>query len=346
MGEAVVATDASHRIAVWNPAAEQLFGWSAADAIGRPDHEVFAVKADAGQTAEIVAGLVGRRPWSALLTIRRRDGLPVPVRLTASALWSRDGSVAGYVAVVTDLGDVAARAESREAAAAMDAVARLARAVAHELSDGMSKIDSAVRTALSRLPTSNPARVWLDHALRSVDATSAMAVQLRAIGRDRPVVPALIDLCGVIERSLPALHLLAGPDIDVVTELDPGVPPVRIDPAVASQVVLHLAANGCAAMHERGRLVIAVREHEIGPRVARGTDFTPGAYVVMEVRDTRDRLPESLDRVFEPLAQPGGAHAMGLAAAHGLVTLSGGRLAAEPASGGGLVFRAYFRAES
>jgi PAS domain S-box-containing protein len=342
-GEAIVASDASHRIVVWNPAAELLFGWSARDAIGRLDHEVLVARTDAGQTAEIVAGLVGRRPWSAELTIRRRDGLPVPVRLTASALWSRDGSVAGYVAVITDLRDVRSRAAAVEAAAAMDAVARLARAVARELSDGMTRVDAAVRTALARLPTADPVRGLLDDALRSVDAAAAMAAQLRAVGRDRPLVPAVVHLADVIERSLPALKLLAGPGIEIELDLDPGAPPVCIDPSVASQLVLHLAASSCGAMHDRGRLDIAVRVHDIGSRVARSAELVPGSYVVLEVRDTREALPESFEKVFEPNAEPGVPHALGLAAAHGLVTSTGGRILAEPASGGGLVFRVYLQ---
>lgn len=345
-GEAVVASDSAHRIVVWNPAAELLFGWAAADAIGRLDHEVLAARTDSGQTAEIVAGLVGRRPWSAELTIRRRDGLPAPVRLTASALWSKDGTVAGYVAVITDLREVRERAVTVEAAAAMDAVARLARAVARELSDGLTRVDAAVRTALARLPTADPVRGLLDDALRSVDAASAMATQLHAVGRDRPLVPAVVHLADVIERSLPALRLLAGPEIEIALDLDPGAPPVRIDPSLASQLVLHLAANGCGAMHDRGRLDITVRVHDIGPRVARRSDLAAGSYVVLEVRDTRDTLPAPLEKAFEPLAEPGAQHAMGLAAAHGLVTSSGGRILAEPASGGGLLFRVFLRPAS
>jgi signal transduction histidine kinase len=229
----------------------------------------------------------------------------------------------------------------------MEAVARLAAGIAHELSDGTARMDAAVRSALARLSPSDAARIPLDDALRSADAAAALATQLQAVGRDRHHVPRVIDPGDVVRRGLPSLRLLAG-GIEITLALDPATRPVRVDPGLLSQVLLHLVATASAAMAESGRINIATYTTEVGPRPPAGTDLSSGAYVVLEVRDERKHLPGSLERMFEPYAPTGsgaapGAPQLGLAAAHGLVTSAGGRISAEAATDGGLIVRVWLR---
>jgi len=40
MADAVVGTDSEDRVILWNPAAEPLYGYSAAEAMGRPAQDV------------------------------------------------------------------------------------------------------------------------------------------------------------------------------------------------------------------------------------------------------------------------------------------------------------------
>ncbi len=341
MGEAVFATDADHRVVYWSALAEVLLGWPAGEAIGRTDSEVLQTETDAGQTAEIIAGLVARRPWSAVVQVRPRDGEPFPVRITASALREGGGEVIrGFVAIITDLRDVRRREARRSAASAMTAVARLALGVAQELRAGVGRLEGSVRSALSRVGLADPARMHLDDALRTVDATAALAAQLLAVGRGVVPQPVLADLRDVIDRGLPAVRLLAGDAIDVQTELDLSVRPVIIDRSVADQILLNLTANCCAAMPEGGRLVIATSSVEITRHTA-DAEVPAGSWILLELRDTRSPVSSAaLDRFFEPFADllPSG---MGLAATHGLVTLSNGHITVEPGPGAGLVFRVY-----
>lgn len=331
LGEAVIASDSDHRIVYWNRAAEALFGVPAETALGQPDAELLRTRTSAGQTAEIIGGLLGRRPWSAEVSIAGPADIEIPVRITASALRD-DGRILGYVAVITDLRDVRRSEAARGAAAAMDAVARLARGVAIELSEGVQHIEAAVRTAISRVGPSDPTRATLDDALRSVDATAALASQLAAVGRDRPSDIRPTDLRGIVRRGLPAISLLAGRDIAVVTELDPTTANALVDPRHASQILFNLAANAVGAMPGGGRLEIAITSVEIGPADAPEAllELAPGRVVVLEIRDTRDLPADEVElmRFFEPFSEPAAPPGMSLAAAHGLAVLNGGHLEA------------------
>jgi PAS domain S-box-containing protein len=339
-GEAIIASDSEHRVVYWNQAAETLLGVSAEAAIGQPDAELLRTRTSAGQTAEILAGLLSRRPWSAEVSMGRADDQQIPVRITASAL--RDnGGVIGYVAVITDLREVRRGEAVRGAAAAMDAIARLARGVAVELNEGVARVEAAVRNALVGVPVGDPSRIELDDALRSVDATAALASQLLAVGRELSVEQRPTDLRDVVRRGLPAIRLLAGESIEILTELDLATPLALVDPAVASQVLLNLAANSVTAMGEGGRLTIATGAVEVtrdGPGGGHGID--PGQWIALDVRDTRHIEPGTdLERIFEPFSENITPPGMGLAAAHGLATLSKGHLTVSAARSGGLLFR-------
>jgi PAS domain S-box-containing protein len=342
LGEAVIASDAAHRIVYWNAAAESLLGWTTEEVIGKTDSELLQTKTSAGQTAEIIAGLLRNRPWSAEVMVRRRDRSTLPARITASALRGADGAVAGYVAVVTDLRAVREHTSRREAMAAMDAVANMARGIARELTEAVARIEAGIRATLARVSLQERSRAQLDDALRTVDATAALAAQLLAVGREAVIKPARTDLPAVVRSGQAALSLLCGMEITVELELDPATLAAWVDNAVASQVLLNLAANACAAMPEGGRLTIATKNADLSRGDEERLDVPSGQWVVLEIRDTRVHVPP-LDRIFEPYAEAAVPPGMGLAAAHGLVTLSGGRLTAEASPTEGLVFRAYFR---
>jgi PAS domain S-box-containing protein len=146
---AVVVLEPDRTVRHWNPAAERIFGWSAHEVVGSvllywPDdredevREVFR-RTDAG---EAVSGLE---------TVRlRKDGTPVDVRLSAAAMFDREGRVAGRLGVLEDITEERRLADERRAAREalatrerqQEAVARLGL-VALEGGDLTSLLDEA-----------------------------------------------------------------------------------------------------------------------------------------------------------------------------------------------------------
>ena len=64
VGQAVVALDLQGTITYWNHAAELLYGWSAAEALGRNAAEVLITSASREEGAQIVAALKRGETWS------------------------------------------------------------------------------------------------------------------------------------------------------------------------------------------------------------------------------------------------------------------------------------------
>src|SRR4051794_6441337 len=106
--DAVVAIDGGGRVVEWNPAAERMFGYGAADALGR-ELAALIVPAElrdrhrAGLARHVAGGSPALPGRSIELTARRASGARFPAELTITRV-AVDGE-ALFVACVRDMGD-------------------------------------------------------------------------------------------------------------------------------------------------------------------------------------------------------------------------------------------------
>ncbi|MGY1668630.1 PAS domain S-box protein [Geodermatophilus sp. SYSU D00696] len=104
LGHAVIATDLDGRIVRWNPAAEQLYGWSAEEILGRDIAEVTVPEAGQEHGGEIMRSLREGRPWSGGFTVVRKDGSTFSALVTDVGVRDDDGRLVGILGVSTDVG--------------------------------------------------------------------------------------------------------------------------------------------------------------------------------------------------------------------------------------------------
>jgi PAS domain S-box-containing protein len=95
--DAIVAVGADRLVTVWNPAAERLFGWTAAEVIGlEPPFIPEELMAEHNAVCERVAG-GGQVSYATRRACK--DGTLVDLRIDASALLGPDGQLAGWVSI-------------------------------------------------------------------------------------------------------------------------------------------------------------------------------------------------------------------------------------------------------
>jgi diguanylate cyclase (GGDEF)-like protein/PAS domain S-box-containing protein len=115
IGDAVLSTDLVGNVVYLNPIAEHMTGWSAAEARGRPLHEVLQIiDADSRESVRDTLTMAMRRDAIVGLgencLLIGRDGHESAIEDTAAPVHDRDGQVTGAVIVFRDIG--AARALS------------------------------------------------------------------------------------------------------------------------------------------------------------------------------------------------------------------------------------------
>lgn len=136
MADAVVAVDGDGRIAVYNSAAEGLFGVSAGAARGARVDEVLG---EGGRI--LLAALTEERELKGeACQCRTRDGRPVDLSVSLSLLRDRDGQVETAVAVIQDLTQRRALEADLRRRERLSAMGELASGVAHEVRNPLNAI--------------------------------------------------------------------------------------------------------------------------------------------------------------------------------------------------------------
>ena len=107
---AIVMLDLEGKVKIWNPAAEQMFGWTEAEVINQPspieldnqlaDHPTLQTNILQGQT------------YSRLeFRLQKKDGAPIDIIFSAAPLSDNDGQRSGVVAVIADITEQKRQAE-------------------------------------------------------------------------------------------------------------------------------------------------------------------------------------------------------------------------------------------
>ncbi len=136
LGQAVITTDVDGVVVYWNPAAEEMYGWSADEAVGRNIAALTVPDVDQKTGAEIMSALREGIPWSGGFPVRRKDGSMFPALVTDSGIY-KNGRLVGIIGISTHLGNAVNPLLDRSTDAALvlrsDAVVTYASPAGREL---------------------------------------------------------------------------------------------------------------------------------------------------------------------------------------------------------------------
>ncbi len=337
--DALVITDELGRCTLWNPAAEQLFGWSAEEMIGAsltrlvdPGSQVRLARA----LADATAGKPVRWPDA---TWRSSHGEDRPVDVTVGPILDASGERIGLVTLARDVAEqraaATAVAEAHEAlglhaaelAAANTRLATFAGTLSHDLLQPVVALDGY----LSLLERDTPElteehRGWLLGAMKGKERLSEAidALHRNAVSDEVPL--AAIDLGRVVEDLVPELVGELGDAQVIVGDL----PLVAADRGLVTQVLANLIQNTGRYRHEDRRLVVEIQAR------------AEGASWVVVVADTGKGIStDELESVFTPgkrgrSSDGTNGTGTGLATVRTLMQRMGGEIWAEPEPSGGV----------
>ncbi len=118
LGHAVIATDTRGTVLSWNSAAEQLYGWPAAEVMGRQITEVTVPELSRQAAVEIMTALREGRSWSGGFPVQNRSGEVLHALVTDSGVY-RDGELIGIVGASLNLADTVRHLMERSSDAAV-----------------------------------------------------------------------------------------------------------------------------------------------------------------------------------------------------------------------------------
>jgi len=335
--DAVVAVDAALRVVFWNAAAEELTGRSARRAEGRLVKEVLPAGSSlVSRLTETLA--TGERRSEAEGTLETADGRVVPVSIETAALFARDGSVTGAVAVLRDVSRVRQLEEEVRRGERLAAAGRMAVGVAHEIRNPLGAIRGAVQLLKRELGDDARLGEYTEVLLKEVDRVNRIIEVLLDLGRPVQLRRVPLNPHQLLERVL-LLHAEAAEarGVTLVRRYDPSLPPILGDEDLLTQVFHNLVVNALDALRPGGRLTLATRV-SLNPLYGK-MDVGGGPRTMVEVQVTDDGagIPAAArGRIFDPFfTTKDRGLGLGLALCHRILEEHRGAIQVESVEGRG-----------
>ncbi len=237
--------------------------------------------------------------------------------------------------------------ESLRNAEKMDAVARLGRAIAHDLNNMLSAIRLATM-AIVALPGASSMIGDDVHTIQSaLQRANELTKQLGTFSRGEFAKPGLVKVGPRIDRLLPVIAGLVGESIRIRAEVAPRTSPIMIDPDQLDHVLMNLVVNSRDAMPDGGEILIAVAEVRLDEAyVTEHPRVVAGRYIRISLTDTGHGMDEEVrGKIFEPYfttKRERGGTGLGLASVYWAVSASGGHVDVRSGVGTGTTFTLHF----
>jgi PAS domain S-box-containing protein len=343
--DAIVTTDIHGRITYLSPGGQEMFGYTAAEAVGTQVADYYRGGPDEARAIMHRLRLEGRI-GSYETAMRRKAGGWVDATASLSLLRDASGLVVGTVGIVKDVTERRMLEEHLRQSQKMDAVGRLAGGVAHDFNNILTVVLGRSEMLLQRMDSDNPLARDVRLIAQTGERAMALTRQLLAFSRKQVLQPRVIDLRTVVADMKQMLCRLIGEHIELHTVQGPGLGLVRVDPGQLEQVILNLVVNARDAMTRGGDLTIETANAEIGEVLPRLPELRPGRYVRLAVSDTGVGIDAATQaRIFEPFFTTkavGQGTGLGLATVYGIVTQSGGHIGVASEPGRGTRFEIHF----
>lgn len=336
----------------WNPGAEAMFGYSAAEMKGQ--HLSVLLPEGADDMGYVLDDLKRGESRDQLERLRKtKSGELIDVALTLAPIFDADGSVTGFSTVCRDIrhrkNNEMQRAlleERVRQSQKMDAIGQLAGGIAHDFNNLLSVILNFTAFVVDQLPSGDQSRADLEEVMRAAERGSNLTRQLLTFARKDKARVSRVNLNDVISGMQQLLRRTLQESIDIRVSLDPDLRPVDVDVSRVEQILMNLAVNARDAMPQGGRFEIATQNItvttdvlELHPRLRQGT------YVKLTVGDTGVGMSRDVQaRAFEPFyttKDVGEGTGLGLATTYAIVAEAGGDVALYSEPGKGAVFSIY-----
>ena len=337
------------RILACNRMFAQLLGFgSIEEALGAPAADLFVDPTDCQRLLKDIT--VHRHLSNREAVFKRRDdGRLVHALVTAAADVDQGGSLRRVIGFIIDHSALKSLEAQLRQSQRLEAVGQLAGGIAHDFNNLLTVIIGCadVIAADDDRPRPRGGHDPLEELIKAARSAAALTKQLLAFSRRQVLQPRVVDLNDALRSTHAMLRRLVRENIAIVLNLDPRIPPVRVDPGQLDQVIVNLVVNAADALPQGGTITLTAGRtvmNEGGP-----PDIAPGDYVALTVRDNGIGMDEeTLSRAFEPFftTKPlGKGTGLGLSTVYGIVKQSGAHVWIDSKVGAGTAVTICFAAE-
>ncbi len=306
---AVIATDMEGLVTHWNRRAEEIYGWSSDEVLGRNIQELTVGPSEAEVAAEIMSQLRSGESWEGEFLATRRDGSRFPSYVVDSLVQDADGQPLGIVGASVDITEGVRAREERERLLAAEQAARseaedalrvrdeFLSIASHELRNPVAAAKGSAQLLLRSLRRgrSDPERTerQLGAIVEATDRLAVLIDDLLDVSRLRsgqfPMRKRRVDLAALVREEVER-ESGATQEHRLVTEGVASPCTTTVDPDRVRQVLVNLLDNAVKYSPGGGEVRVVLSCDEQG--------------VMLQVQDQGIGLPEGAqESIFEPFGR-------------------------------------------
>ncbi len=347
--DAILMLTLDGRVAYMNAAAERLFGWSAADLMGKVAASIFPEE-DQEALKLAVAETLAAGSWKGELKVHHRLGQEIYIDTRRTLIRDKLGAPKAQLTISADITEKKKRDATALRNQRLESLGTLAGGIAHDLNNVLAPILMSI--ALLKLKVDDESGQRLLAMLElNAERGAQLVRQVLAFGRgaegDRILVQPL-HLAREIEQIV-SDTFPKSIGFELVNEKDPWT--VTGDPTQIHQVLLNLCVNARDSMPNGGKITLRIENIVLDETYASmHQGAKAGSYLAVSVTDTGMGIPPNIrDRIFEPFFTTkdiGKGTGLGLSTSLGIVQSHGGFINVTSEVGRGSTFKLYLPANA
>ncbi|HTJ77778.1 MAG TPA: PAS domain S-box protein [Rariglobus sp.] len=356
---AVIEWDLDFCVTAWNPAAEHIFGYTAAEAIGR--NALGLIVPDEARTAvmevwgDILAHRGGTRSTNRNFT---KAGKSILCEWYNTPLVDDNGQVIGVASHCQDITERDDLEKQVRQAQKIESLGQLAAGVAHEFNNLLTPM----LLRLEMLRSDRAGDPELLASLRSIEDAIEQAARLNqrilSVGQRSSGKREMLLLNSIVDDTLGLLKHTLDRRIELAVQLSPGLGPLSIDRAHVSQIIVNLVINARDALIQKlesgvssdwvPRIDISTIRTQSARGGGGGVSSAPFARSCQRITIADNGIGMTAEvkaKAFEPFytTKPAGqGTGLGLAVVWNVVKSLDGWIELESQPGHGTVFHVYF----
>jgi PAS domain S-box-containing protein len=348
IGDGVITTDTQGKVVFINKVAEQLTGWSNADALGKPSNEVFNIinettrqKCTSPVSRVLELGrIVGLANHTALIT---KEGSQISIADSGAPIRDRESKIVGVVIVFRDITHEKKIEEELVKIRKLESVGVLAGGIAHDFNNILSAILGNIELASFRTREDKKTVSLLSKAQKATKRAAKLTQQLLTFSKGGNPVKEKTSLTGLIRES--ADFVLHGSQVSCDYNFPDDLWMVVADSGQIGQVIQNIILNAKHSMPEGGRIKVNCCNVEDAAAESL-LNIHDESFVCIRIQDSGVGIPqEILDKIFDPYfstKQEGSG--LGLAICHSIINKHDGHITVQSSPGKGTIFSIYLPA--
>jgi PAS domain S-box-containing protein len=344
---AVIDWNTQFEVASWNPAAERIFGYTTAEAIGRRGPDLIIPPAPRDLMSSVWQNLLRKTGGEHSINENvTKDGRSLTCEWFNTPLVNPAGQVIGVSSFCADISGRVSLEQQLRQSQKMQAIGQLAAGVAHDFNNLLTVIkgNASLLGTSEQLTTEDEG--FIDEIQEASNRAASLVSQLLAFSRKQVLQPKPLDLSELVAGDARMLTRLLGETIVLRCTFAPVPAMVHADRGMLDQLIVNLAVNARDAMNDHGHLEVRTEVVKVAAAsTAQNPEARPGQFSCLIVTDTGCGMDAATQaRIFEPFfttKEVGKGTGLGLATVYGIVKQHEGWIECTSAVGQGTTFKVF-----